>query len=62
MMIICMSITVFNNDLMINDVLTILGNFVMISNELDINRCVQIEEYTHFYRFLSENYPISTDF
>ena len=38
-------------------VLTVLGNFLTISNEFCINSCVQIEEYTHFYRFFGEKIP-----
>ena len=38
-------------------VLTILYNFVTISNEFCINLCVHIEEYVHFYRFCCEEKP-----
>ena len=53
-MLICTFITVLDSLLM---VLTILYNFVTISNEFCINLCVQIEEYAHFYRFCCEEKP-----
>ena len=53
-MLICTFITVLDSLLM---VLTILYNFVTISNEFCINLCVQIEEYVHFYRFCCEEKP-----